>query len=176
MANTIQQTSLTVSITEDITVNGVSYGNNTSKSFDGNGKVDQRVMAINSFKLTPVFGYDTTLPDTAGYGVISEFTYFRITNTDSSVGITIQLYVSATKTGYFHLPAGCSFVLMGNDMDFLCEGESFTLADLTMVQAKTDGGDKPVVESYIEYVAVFKGGAAPEGEDTDGGEGGEDEA
>lgn len=167
MANTIQQTSLNLTISEQITINGVTYGNNLSKSFDGNGKVDQRVMEINSDKLNSVFTYDTIAPDSAGKGIKSEFTYFRITNTDSSVGITIQLFVSSVKSGFFHLPAGCSFVLMSNDMDFLCEGESFTLADLTQVNAKTDGG-KETVTSYIEYVAVFKGGADPAG--------GEDEA
>lgn len=160
MANTIQQTSLNVSIAETITVNGVSYGNSINKSFDGNGKVDQRVMAINSVRLTSVFEYQAALPDVAGTGVIDEFTYFRITNTDDAVSITIQLYVSANKSGFFHLSPGSSFILMGNDMDFLCEGESFTLANLIKVQAKTDGGSKPSVESYIEYVAVFKGGSA----------------
>ena len=166
MANTIQQTSLNVSISENISINGVSYGNNITKSFDGNGKVDQRIMAINSVRLTSIFNYGLALPDIAGTGVKSEFTYFRITNTDDSVGITIQLLVSSSKSGFFHLPAGCSFVLMSNDMDFLCEGESFTLADVTQVLAKTDGGSKPAVESYVEYVAVFKGGSVP-------GEGGE---
>jgi hypothetical protein len=164
MANTIQQTSLNVSINEQITINGVTYGNNIAKSFADNGKVDQRVMQINSTKLTSVFEYHAALPDLSGSGVKSEFAYFRITNTDSSVGITLQLYVSATKSGFFHLPAGCSFVLMSNDMDFLCEGDSFTLADLVSVKAKTDGS-KEVVSSYIEYVAVFKGGADPAGEE-----------
>ena len=158
MANTIQKTTLSVSINEQISINGVQYGNNINKIFDGNGKVDQRVMAINSVGLTTVFGYDTSLPDVEGRGVKSEFTYFRITNTDDSVGITIQLYVSATKNGFFNIPAGCSFVLMGNDMDFLCEGIAFSLADLVQVKAITDGGADPIVESYIEYVAVFKGG------------------
>ena len=57
MATTIQQTNLTVTITENISINGVTYGNNINKSFDGNGKVDQRVMAINSAALTSVFEY-----------------------------------------------------------------------------------------------------------------------
>jgi len=171
MATTIQQTSLNVSISESISINGVAYGNNITKAFDGNGKVDQRVMAINSSRLTSVFEYQAALPDIRGTGVKSEFTYFRITNTDNSVAITVQLFVSSTKSGFFNLPAGCSFILMGNDMDFLCEGEAFNLSDLVKVQAKTDGGDKPSVESYIEYVAVFKGGTS----DTDG-EGAEEEA
>ena len=164
MANTIQQTSLNVSINEQITINGVTYGNNITKSFADNGKVDQRVMQINSTKLTSVFEYHDALPDVAGSGVKSEFTYFRITNTDSSVGVTLQFYVSGAKNGFFYLPAGCSFVLMSNDMDFLCEGEDFSLGDLVAVKAKTDGG-KDVVSSYIEYVAVFKGGADPAGDD-----------
>ena len=159
MGTSIQKTTLSVSINEQISINGVQYGNNISKVFDGNGKVDQRVMAINSVALTPVFGYQDALPDEKGSGVKSEFTYFRITNTDTSVGITLQLYVSATKSGFFHLAAGCSFILMSNDMDFLCEGEAFTLADLVRVEAKTDGA--PTVESYIEYLAVFEGGIEP---------------
>jgi len=164
MATTIQQTSLNVSISENISINGVSYGNNISKSFDGNGKVDQRIMAIDDDRVTTIFEYASTLPDSAGTGVRDEFTYFRLTNTDDSVGITVQLYVTSSKTGYFHLPAGCSLILMSNDMDFLCAGESFTLADVTKISAITDGpGAATPVESYIEYVAVFKGGAV-EGE------------
>ena len=161
MATTIQKTTLSVSISEQISINGVQYGNNISKVFDGNGKVDQRVMAINSAALSTVFGYENSLPDVEGRGVQSEFTYFRITNTDDAVGVTLQLYVSATKSGFFNIPAGCSFILMGNEMDFLCEGEAFSVADLVQVKAKTDGSPDPVVESYIEYVAVFKGGIEP---------------
>lgn len=160
MATTIQQTSLNVSINESISINGVSYGNNISKSFAGNGKVDQRVMEINSAAFTSVFGYENALPDKSGTGVKSEFTYFRITNTDSSVGVTIELFISATKRGYFHLASGTSLILMGNDMDFECEGEAgaFTLADLVTVNAKSDLVGEEASTAYVEYVAVFKGG------------------
>ena len=44
MATTILQTTLSVQINEQISINGVSYGNNITNTFDGNGKVDQRVM------------------------------------------------------------------------------------------------------------------------------------
>tara|TARA_R110002020_G_scaffold225959_3_gene436294 strand:- start:4847 stop:5326 length:480 start_codon:yes stop_codon:yes gene_type:complete len=159
MANTIQQTNLSVVITEQIEVNGVEYGNTISKTFAGNGKVDQRVMAISNAALTSIFEYQAALPDTAGTGVKSEFTYFRITNTDDSLAVTIQLYLTSSKTGYIDLPAGCSFVLMSNDVDFLCSGDSFTLADLEKVQAKVTSEES--AEAYIEYVAVFQGGVTP---------------
>ena len=106
MATTILQTTLSVQISEQISINGVSYGNNISKTFDGNGKVDQRVMEITSHGVTPIFNWAAALPDTDGTGVKSEFTYFRITNTDDSVGVTIS-YTLTTATDVFtvHLPA-----------------------------------------------------------------------
>ena len=159
MGTTIKQTILQTTISESISINGVSYGNTISKSFEGNGKVDQRMMEVDSSRLTSVWEYKAALPDQAGQGVKSEFTYFRITNTDNSVGVTIQLFVSSSKSGFFHLPAGCSLLLMGNDMDFLCEGESFTLADLVKVQAKSDLSEgSELTNTYLEYIAVFKGG------------------
>ena len=160
MGNTIISTTLQTTITERITLNGVIYGNTISKTFDGNGKVDQRLLEVDSSALTDIWNYKAALPDSAGSGVKTEFTYFRVTNTDDKLGVTLQLYVSSSKSGFFHIPAGCSFLLMGNDMDFLCEGASFTLADVVSIKAKTDvvEGAKAVAYSYLEYIAVFKGG------------------
>tara|TARA_R110000744_G_scaffold29699_1_gene70710 strand:- start:66 stop:563 length:498 start_codon:yes stop_codon:yes gene_type:complete len=158
MGTTITQTSLISTISESISINGVVYGNSISKSFEGNGKVDQRVMEINSAALTDIFDFTTTAPDSAGSGVQSEFTYFRVTNTDNSVGVTLQLYATSTKTAYIKIPAGCSFVLMDNLVDTLSTGEAFTLRDLVKIAVKADGAAEPVVSAYIEYLAVFKGG------------------
>lgn len=158
MGTTITQTSLISTISESISINGVVYGNSISKSFEGNGKVDQRVMEINSAALTPIFDFTAAVPDSAGSGVQSEFTYFRVTNTDNSVGVTLQLYITATATSYIYIPAGCSFVLMDNLVDVLAEGEEFTLRDLVKIAVKADGAAEPLVSAYIEYLAVFKGG------------------
>ena len=160
MATTIQQTQLSVSLSENITINGVLYGNTINTSFQGNGKVDQRVLAINSSTLTDIWNYKELPPDGAGYGVKDEFTYFRITNTDDALSITLQLYVSSSKSGFFNIPPRCSFMLMANDMDFLCEGESYSVADLAAVKVQTIAPKdaKAVSSSYVEYIAVFKGG------------------
>jgi hypothetical protein len=158
MGTTITQTSLISTISESISINGVVYGNSISKSFEGNGKVDQRVMEINSAALTPIFDFTAAVPDSAGSGVQSEFTYFRVTNTDNSVGVTLQLYISAAATSYIYIPAGCSFVLMDNLVDVLAEGVAFTLRDLVKIAVKADGAAEPLVSAYIEYLAVFKGG------------------
>ena len=158
MGTTILQTTLSVQISEQISINGVSYGNNISKTFDGNGKVDQRVMEITSAAVTPIFNWAAALPDTDGTGVKSEFTYFRITNTDDSVGVTIS-YTLTTATDVFtvHLPAGCSHLLMSNESDATTTGAAPVLQDVASVGGMSDVG-AAATTAYIEYVAVFKGG------------------
>jgi len=158
MATTITQTSLITTISESISINGVVYGNTISKSFDGNGKVDQRVMEINSSALTTIFDFTATAPDAAGSGVQSEFTYFRITNVDDSIAVTLQLYATSTKTAYIKIPAGCSFVLMDNLVDTLAIGEAPTLRDLVKIAVKSDLNGEAATTAYVEYLAVFKGG------------------
>lgn len=158
MATTIQQTSLSVQISEQISINGVRYGNNITKTIDGSGKVDQRVMEITSAAVTPIFNWAAALPDTDGTGVKSEFKYFRITNTDDTIGVTIS-YTLTTATDVFsvYLPAGCSHLLMSNDADATTTGAAPVLQDVASVGGKSDAG-AGATTAYIEYVAVFEGG------------------
>lgn len=158
MATTITQTSLITTISESISINGVVYGNTISKSFDGNGKVDQRVMEINSASLTPIFDFTATAPDAAGSGVDNEFTYFRITNVDDSIAVTLELYVSAIHSSYIRIPAGCSFVLMNNYADAKCGEEPLNLKELVKIAVKSDLNGEAATTAYVEYLAVFKGG------------------
>ena len=158
MGTTITQTTLITTISENISINGVEYGNTTSKTIDGNGKVDQRVMEINSVAFTSVFDFTAAAPDTAGSGVQNEFTYFRVTNTDDSVAVILELYLTADRISYIKIPAGSSFILMDNQLDTLVGEEPLALRDLAKIQVKADSAATPVVSAYIEYLAVFKGG------------------
>ena len=47
MASTVTAADLLVTITESYTLNNVSYGNTTTKTFSSNGQVDQRIMSQN---------------------------------------------------------------------------------------------------------------------------------
>ena len=159
MAGTITQTTLSVAINEQITINGVQYGNNINKTFDGNGKVDQRVMSIYTSEesvFTSVLDFETL--DAKGQVVLADFTYFRITNTDDANFVTIQLYVSAASSSYHKLEFGESFLLMSPDMDAECEGGEPVLAGVKGILALAD-----TATVDIEYVAVTKGGVG-EGE------------
>ena len=158
MAGTIKQTTLSVAINEQININGVQYGNNINKTFDGNGRVDQRVMSIYTSEediFTSVLDFKTL--DAKGQVVLADFTYFRITNTDDANFITLQHYISAANSSYHKIESGESFLLMSPDMDIDCEGGAHVLTGVTEILALAD------TETVgIEYVAVTKGGAEEE--------------
>ena len=46
MASTVTASTLTVTITENVVLNGQTYGNSISKSYTSQGEVDQRIMNV----------------------------------------------------------------------------------------------------------------------------------
>jgi len=166
MANTIVSSTLSISINENIIINGVTYGNSIIRNIGGNGKADQRMMCITSTAFTSIFNYNTSLPDIAGQGVNSAFSYFRITNTDSAIGVTIRMYAGSGVYIYQYLPAGTSAILMDNTVDIQSASLSVpTLRPITSISAKADTISGKGNEVYVEYLAVFQGGYTPvEGE------------
>ena len=46
MASTVTASTATITVSENITLNGVTYGNAISKSFTTQGQVIQRIMSI----------------------------------------------------------------------------------------------------------------------------------
>lgn len=168
MANTIVSSTLSISINENIIINGVTYGNSIIRNIGGNGKADQRMMCITSTAFTSIFNYNTSLPDIAGQGVSSAFSYFRITNTDSAIGVTIRMSTGSAVYSYQYLPAGTSVILMDNMIDAQNSASIVPiLRPITSISAKADTSlGKGTNEVYVEYLAVFQGGYTPvEGEE-----------
>jgi hypothetical protein len=162
MAGTITQSSLSVKITESISLNGVTYGNNIGKTFSSNGKVDQRIMNIKSkggggTAWTTIASFSTQ--DSKGEFIINDYSYFRITNTDDAIAVTLALY-NGTETVFFNLEAGESFLLMSPEIDAICEGVAAaqTLTDIEQINAQANSATD---DAYVEYVLVTQGGVAP---------------
>ena len=80
MATTVQAADLTVTITESYSLNGVSYGNTTNKTFASGGEIVQRVMAIASAargsNWTDILNFGAA--DSAGQVDVSNYKYFTI--------------------------------------------------------------------------------------------------
>jgi hypothetical protein len=135
MATTVTASTATITISENIVLNGVSYGNSIDKSFDSQGEVIQRIMSI-AATFTDIF--HTSTADGRGTIVAADWCYFRITNLDDTNFVILRLY-DGTDSQFFKLEAGESFFLMSPDIDVDATGTTFNnFADITQIAAKAD--------------------------------------
>tara|TARA_R110000751_G_C13709175_1_gene474236 strand:- start:574 stop:1020 length:447 start_codon:yes stop_codon:yes gene_type:complete len=148
MATTIIPTDLKVTIIESYTVNGVEYGNSTSKTFSENGEVLKRVMNIDT-TMTEVINFGTR--DEAGQAVTDDYSYFRISNLDDTNFIRLEVN-TLTRTYNIKLNAGDSYLLMSNEMDADTTRFTFTsLTDINIIRAISD-----TATCDIEVITVTK--------------------
>ncbi|MAU36202.1 MAG: hypothetical protein CMD14_02380 [Flavobacteriales bacterium] len=140
MATTVTPANLTVTITEQYTLNNVAYGNTINKTFTTNGEIYQRIMAVKQSEVTELIAFGAA----DGLGTVdkSNYTYFRITNLDDTNFLTLT--ITSGDTFFYKLKAGESLLLMDNEMDAIASSTTFgAFADITSIkaQADTDGVD-----------------------------------
>tara|TARA_Y100000401_G_scaffold26202_1_gene18577 strand:+ start:611 stop:1057 length:447 start_codon:yes stop_codon:yes gene_type:complete len=146
MATTVTASTLTVTISESYTLNGVGYGNTSTKSYTSNGQVLQRILNVSTSDPAII---DFGASDAAGQVVVGDYKYFRITNLDDTNFITLALYNGA-DTFFYKLLAGDTFVLMSNEMDAIASSRTFgAFADITQIKADAD-----TAACDIEIIAV----------------------
>ena len=151
MATTVTAADLTVTITEQYTLNGVAYGNTVNKTFTGNGEVYQRIMTIaagsRGSAWTDLINFAAA--DDAGIADITNYKYFRVTNLDDTN--FLELRVTGTADSFFvKIKAGESYLLMDNEIDAVASSSTIgTLTDITQIgaNANTDAID-------VEFVCV----------------------
>ena len=136
MASTVTASTATITISENITLNGVTYGNAISKAFTTQGEVIQRIMSVStSFPEILI----TSTVDGRGQVVAADWCYFRITNLDDTNFITLRLTNTATDSQFFKIEAGESFFLMSPDIDIDDGASVFTaFADIDEIAADAD--------------------------------------
>ena len=135
MASTVTASTATITISENITLNGVTYGNAISKAFTTQGEVIQRIMNI-GVAFTEIF--NATTVDGRGQVVVNDWCYFRITNLDDTNFLTLRLYDS-TDSQFFKIEAGESFFLMSPEIDIDASGTTFNaFSDVNEIGAIAD--------------------------------------
>ena len=145
MASTVTAADLLVTITESYTLNNVSYGNTTTKTFSSKGQVDQRIMSV-ATSSTTLFMFDTA--DSAGTAVAADYVYFRITNLDDTNFVTLRLFNGADSF-WLKIAAGESLLLMNNEMDAITGTTFGALADITHIYGQSD-----TAACDVEFMAV----------------------
>jgi len=150
MATTVTAENLTVTITEQYTLNGVSYGNTMNKTYTDNGEVYQRIMAIPysaEDAFTDIINFGAA--DDAGQADIDNYKYFRIKNLDDTNFLTLR--VTGTADSFFvKIKAGETFLLMDNEIDAVASSTDFgAFTDISQISANAD-----TAEIDIEFVCV----------------------
>jgi hypothetical protein len=109
---------LTVTLTEDVTVNGHQYGG--TKSFIVSGIVDvyKRILTVPASVDTTLVSFKDTVGGADGAMDIQNVKYIRVTNLDSSNAVNLSLQIdtaendtSAADSATVLLEAGKSFIL-----------------------------------------------------------------
>ena len=132
MATTVTTADLTVTITESYTLNGVAYGNTSSKTTSSQGQVLQRIMSVSTSD-PAILNFGAA--DAAGQVAVADYKYFRITNLDDTNFINLTLF-NGTDSFFYKVAAGDTFVLMNNEMDAIASSTTFgAFADITQIKA-----------------------------------------
>ena len=104
---------LTITHTEDITLNGQQFGGTTVKAFTGIAEISKRILTITTTEC--VIGTFSTAAASAGHYIAADVRYIRFTNLDSSNFITLTFRNQDNDEVAIKVDAGQSFVLNGDN-------------------------------------------------------------
>ena len=156
MATTITPASLTVTISESYTLNGVSYGNTMNKTYATNGQVSQRVMSIagkggSGTTFTNILSLSTA--DGQGQVVKADYKYFRIANSDTVNTLNLRIYNGSDYVAVEVTPSS-TFLLMDAGIDSPASGSvAITFADITAIAGQSSSATDAIDVEFIIVTA-----------------------
>ena len=105
----ITASTLTITITESHKLNGVTYGNTTTKTIASCGEAIQRVVSVPHDAAEALVDMSTSTDR-------DNFVYFRVKNADASNFVTLKLGGAVTATHQVKILAGESFETTCNEI------------------------------------------------------------
>ena len=139
---------LTVTHTEDITLNGQQFGGTTIKTFASINEIVKRILTITTAEC--VVATFSAAVASAGHYVAGDVRYIRFTNRDGTNFITLTLRNQDNDEVAIKLDAGQSFVLNGDNANGMTAvfnatqdadaASSANFGSLTNIQADADTG------------------------------------
>lgn len=133
---------LTVTLTEELTLNGAAIGGTNTLSIASIDEVTKRIVTCTASQTTTVLVFNATVHGAAGAVDVNDCKYIRITNLDSTNAVELAM-VGAATLYQVTLAAGQSHVLGSPDDLMLAEADtspSFgTMADIASIQCNPGG-------------------------------------
>tara|TARA_Y100001963_G_scaffold111606_1_gene154417 strand:+ start:592 stop:1080 length:489 start_codon:yes stop_codon:yes gene_type:complete len=130
MASTVVASTLTVTLTESITLNGQSYGSTRSHSIASVNEIYKRVLTIPANNDTTVVSFKSATSTSDVAIDIQDAKYLRITNLDDTNAINLSFQIdageddsAADESATISLAAGQSFI-MGTPHDSIAVSDA----------------------------------------------------
>ena len=108
MASTITAGSLTVKITEAITLNGSDMGSTNTFTVGAINEINQRIVSLDASNLRTLFEFGAVI--SSGTFITSSVQYVRITNKDDTNSVSLNL-ATASSNCWVDVAAGQSFIV-----------------------------------------------------------------
>ena len=148
MATTVTTATLSVSVTEEITLNGTIYDQTVTKSITGVGNVSKRIHTIPASTTTTLATFSAT-----GNGAnfdVDEIKYIRVTNLDDTNVLLLTKAFSATSAAT-ELKPGCSVTFFTPNGNGATSKAGITSTDdiETLFVHNPHGGDALDLELFI---------------------------
>ena len=148
MASTITAASLTVTITESITLNGSNMGATNTLTVGSVNEINQRIVSLDASNVRTLFEFGTAIG--SGTYVRANVKYLRITNKDDTNAVSLNLE-SASSNCWITLTAGESFMLSAASSAIEADDDTTiaapSLQDLTKINAHS--GNAIDLDCYI---------------------------
>ena len=130
---------LTVTHTEDITLNGQQFGGTQTLSFSGIENIFKRIVVCPASQDTTIALFQSAVSDSVEALALDtdDVKYIRVTNLDAAEAVNLSLQIdsgeddsAAEESGAILLAAGQSFI-MGTSHDSICVNDSTATIDTT---------------------------------------------
>ena len=139
---------LTVTHTQDITLNGQQFGGTNIKTYAGISEISKRILTITTAEST-IATFSSAVAS-AGHYIAADVRYIRFTNQDSTNFITLTFRNQDNDEVAIKVDAGQSFVLNADNAGGMVDifnatqdadsASDTALGDLTNIQADANTG------------------------------------
>ena len=116
MASTISAATMSVTITESITLNGKNQGGTNTLSIPSIAEVSKRIMTCLTSEVTLISFAAAVAPGTF---IDTDVRYVRITNLDDSNFVTLNIEGESSTDFSIRLDAGASYIMVGSFVDHI---------------------------------------------------------
>ena len=148
MASTITAATLTVKVTETISLNGTAHGASNTKTFSSINEISKRILTITTNEST-IATFSGAVASSGHYND-SFVRYIRFTNLDDTYFITLTFRNQDNDEAAIKLDAGQSFIWNGDNSNGMTSvfnatqdadaASSTNFGSLTNIQADADTG------------------------------------